>query len=789
MIARGTTIGVFLAAVSVLVCGLIGGLTAPALASGTPTGRATPPTINGRVVVIGVPGLLWKDVRPTRTPVLWGLTAQGAGGSLSVRTTKVNTCPTDGWLTLSAGQRARLQHGDCALPSAPVVSGEPSPTGPPPSGGAVAPGWPAIKSDNAGTSYHAQVGLLGDAVHSAGGCTTAIGPGAVFGLGDGSGRVDRYVPSPDKAAPADWSRCAITAVDVDEMFRAYLDAGVDPHGDQVPVGRGERAAAAAAVDRRVGQVLSSVPAGTAVLVAGLSDTGVRPHLRVAVARGGGFAPGFLTSGATRQQGLVTLTDLTATTLDLLGLPRPKEAVGSRWTDDRSGASTADRVAALADDDLAAQAIRNVQTSFYWVLFATQLALYGLAAIALRRLGRDPRARARILGGTRVTALLAAAAPGASFLAGLLPWWRAPHPTPVLVCTVLGFAALMAGLSLAGPWRRSSVAPGLVVAGLTALILALDVMTGSALQLNTLMGYTALVAGRFYGFGNQAFSLFAAAAVVTAAWLAEYPLRAAGRTSPEPEAADPSEQGDAETADQPRPDPGATRWSARRRDGKAAAAGVVALVGVVAVAVDGLPSWGSDFGGVLAIVPAFAMLGMMVTGRRVSPPRLALFGLAGAALVLLISYVNSRSSNPTHLGRFWQDLMDGDAWDVVSRKFDAMVGSVGYWPFTLPLAAALGCLFFVLARPNRWRVSLLHRAYEHSLTMRPALICALTVGVVGTLVNDSGVVILSVTFSLLMPLMLAAGIRSLELDLNAGTGRPRPREPRAASTGPPPAGRP
>ena len=93
-----------------------------------------------------------------------------------------------------------------------------------------------------------------------------------------------------------------------------------------------------------------------------------------------------------------------------------------------------------------------------------------------------------------------------------------------------------------------------------------------------MGYTALVAGRFYGFGNQAFSLFAVASILTAAWLAEYPLRA-GR--------------------------------------KALAAGIVALIGAFAVAVDGLPAWGSDFGGVIAMVPAFAMLALMVAGRRVS----------------------------------------------------------------------------------------------------------------------------------------------------------------------------
>jgi hypothetical protein len=135
-----------------------------------------------------------------------------------------------------------------------------------------------------------------------------------------------------------------------------------------------------------------------------------------------------------------------------------------------------------------------------------------------------------------------------------------------------------------------------------------------------------------------------------------------------------------------------------------------------------------------------------------------------------------------MGRFWRDLMDGNAWDVVTRKFDAMLNSLGYWPFTLALAAALVFLFFVLARPTRWRaVSLLHRAYQHTLTMRPALICALAVGIIGTLVNDSGVVILSVAFSLATPLMLAAGVRSLEIDLDEGTEQPRPRAPREAST--------
>ena len=752
MTQRGAKIGMFLAT-------LVAALMAVAVfspAHAEPAEGASPqqhaPAGDGRVVIIGVPGLLWSDVTEENTPALWGLTAEGSAASLSVRTTRVNTCPTDGWLTVSAGQRSRLPHGDCALPAAPILSGQNSPTGPPPAGGAIAPGWPAIKSDNADTNYHAQIGLLGDAVKSAGGCTTAVGPGAVFGVGDGGGRVDRYVDSPGKATAADWARCRLAAVEIDDVFRAYIDAGVDPEGEQYPLSERVRAEAAAAADRQIGQVVTGLPEGTTVLLAGLSDIGVDPHLRVAIAKGGGgtYGPGSMRSGATRQDGLVTLTDVTATALDVLGLAQPKQAVGSVWQPEPSDETTTERVESLEDSDVAAQAIRTVQTSFYWVLFATQLVLYGIAVLALRRLGGDRRSRARILGGTRVIALLGGAAPGASFLAGLLPWWRADNATPVLICTVLGFAGLLTGLALVGPWRRSAFAPGLVISGITATVLALDVMSGSNLQLNTLMGYTALVAGRFYGFGNQAFSLFAVASLLTAAWLSEYPLRA-GR--------------------------------------KALALGIVVVIGTFAVLVDGLPAWGSDFGGVIAMVPAFAMLGLMVTGRRVSALKLGLFGLAGAVLVLFISYLNSRSANPTHLGRFWQDLVDGEAWGIVTRKFDAMVNSLGYWPYTLAVAAAVVFLFFVLARPTRWRVSVLQRAYEHSATMRPALISALTVGVIGMLVNDSGVVILSVSLSLATPLMLAAGVRALEIDLrNEDSAPPEPSEPRRESTGSPSAER-
>ncbi|MFC0040647.1 hypothetical protein [Actinomadura rayongensis] len=710
-----------LVAVAALLAGT-GLLAAPA--------EAAPPS---RTVVIGVPGMMWSDVTATRTPTLWKLAGQGGAAALSVRTTRPGTCPTDGWLTVSAGQRSRLEPGDCLLPATPAAT---------PSGGATAADWPAIRADNAATTYHSRVGLLGDAVHRAGDCTFAVGAGAVYGLADGTGRVDHYVSAPDRARPEDWTRCRLSAVEIDDLFRAYQAAGVDAKGEQEAVAEAVRARAVSTADQRVAAVLAALPPGTNVLVAGLSDIGVPPHLRIAIGAttpGGptAFPRGLLTSSATHRPGLVTLTDVTATALKLLGLPQSDEAVGSAWRSQTSDEATASKIDGLGNQDVAAQAIRSVQGSFISTVVVAQIVLLGGAWLLLRRRPGTARRR-RVLGAARVVALLGGALPVSAFLAGIVPWWRSSHPAAVLVTTVLVLGALLTGAALGGPWRRSKLVPSLIIAAVTAGVLALDVMTGSHLQMNTFLGYTALVAGRFYGFGNQAFALFAAAAVLTAAWLAEYRVRAG----------------------QP--------WTA---------ALVIGAVGVGAVAVDGLPVWGSDFGGVLAMVPVFAMLALLAAGRRLRWWWLAGFGAAAVALVLLISWWNAHSANPTHLGKFWNDLVAGNGGEVVQRKFEAMTRSLGFWPLTALLAVVLVFLYFALADPARWRARPLLVAYRDTTTMGPALIAVLSVGIIGTLVNDSGVIILTVTLLLTVPLTIAAAIRSLETGART---EPRPSAPRSSA---------
>ena len=77
---------------------------APAVA--VPAAPRRPPSPPTRSILIGTGGLTWSDVSSEQTPALWSFLRDGSTAALSVRSVFTNTCPIDGWLSLSAGNRA-----------------------------------------------------------------------------------------------------------------------------------------------------------------------------------------------------------------------------------------------------------------------------------------------------------------------------------------------------------------------------------------------------------------------------------------------------------------------------------------------------------------------------------------------------------------------------------------------------------------------------------------------------------------------------------------------------------
>ncbi|GLX10560.1 hypothetical protein Misp03_74860 [Microbispora sp. NBRC 16548] len=663
--------------------------------------------VTGRVVMIGVPGLRWDDLDPRRTPALWGLAARGSSASLSTRTVPPEglpvTCPAAGWLTVSAGQRAGTPGTGCGPLPEPVTGA---------GGTATIPNWSELVAVQQSGPFKARLGLLADAVTAAGGKIAAIGPGAALTAADRSGRVATYAATP--AALPDLTPYALVVAEAGEITGAQPD---DPAGD----GRGqERRAAVSAADRTVAEVLAKVPAGSTVLVAGLSDSpgrgeGSIAHLHVAIAAGGPYGHGWLTAASTRQRALVTITDVTTTVTHLLGLPTPEGAVGRAWSGGGAAPPVSEAAPGLADADLASQVLREVREPFFITLVAAQLLFYGLAALVIRR-------HRRMLTTTRVVATISGALPVSIFLAQLVPWWGFAHPMPALLGTILGFAVLVAGLAYAGPWRRHVLGPPAVVAGISSLALLADVVTGSRLQVNAVAGYEPVTGGRFYGFGNMAFAVYSTGTILLLA---------------------------------------AVACALRRRPRLAVA--VCVAYGLLAIAGDGWPTWGADFGGVPSFVLGVAVCVLMVTGRRVSVLRLGLIAVAGGVLIMLIAVADwlRPADRRTHLGAFVQQIIGGEGGSVVGRKLGAMLHTLGNLPLTLLSVVALAFLFLVLARPSRWGAPALSLAYERTPELRAGLFGALTAAFTGFLINDSGIAIPAMALTVAVPLTLAASVRALQ----------------------------
>lgn len=682
----------------------------------------------GRVVVIGVPGLQWDDLDPARTPALWRLAAGGGAASLSTRTVppegRATTCPVAGWLTVSAGQRAAAAGTACTPPPDPAVAAD---------GSTTVPGWAALAEAQRSSPFRAQIGLLGQTVTAAGGKVAAIGPGAALAAADDSGRVQRYAASPSELA--DLGPYTLVVAEAGEIGRAWTDAEArDASASGSDIAPDVRRQAVAAADRTAGAVLALVPPGSTVLLAGLSDSGSIAHLHVAIATGPGGAEsgrepyrrGFLTASSTRQDALVTITDLTATVTHALGIGTPDGVVGRPWLSGGEAPEAAgSAVTRLADADLASQVLRQVREPFFAVLVVAQLLFYGLAAVVIRR-------HRRMLTATQVVAVVSGAVPVSTFLAQLVPWWSHSHPMAGLLLTIAGFAGLVAGLGFAGPWRRHVLGPLTVVAGVTSLALLLDVMTGSRLQVNAVTGYEPVTGGRFYGFGNMAFAAYSTGTILLLAGIA-HALRA------------------------------------RRR----LAVAVCLAYALLAIMGDGWPAWGADFGGVPSFVVGLAVFMLMITGRKVSAVRLGLIGLAGAVLIIVIAVVDwlRPADRRTHLGTFVQQLIGGEGGSVVGRKLGAMLHTLGNLPLTLLSLVALAFLFLVLSRPSRWGASALSLAYARAPELRAGLFGALTAALVGFGINDSGIAIPAMALTVAVPLTLAASVRALQLAPPTTPARP------------------
>ncbi len=669
---------------SALLACLLAGLT---LAAASPPARASTPAARPHVIVVGLSGLRWSDVSRTGTPTLWRLAGQGSAGNLVDYAVLPLTCPADGWLTLNAGARAQSGHTNASCGAFPAVR--------PAGAGATVPGLPSLAARN--QQYNPDFGLLA----SAASCATAVGPGAALALAGRSGHVASYLPSPSGLSAAVLSRCPLTVVDLGAL------------------GSSERAARLASADAQLATIAAESPPGSTLLVTAPGATTKPAHLQLTLVTGPGYASGLLDAASTRQPGLVVLTDLTTTVLGWLGRPAPADAVGSQITRGGRG-EPASAVRSLVGQDTAEQVWRDTHGEFFWAYSLADAAV--LAGIALACWGAAEDKRRRRARRWRLAGVFAASVPVGTFLANLVPWPTSAHPAAVLYGVAVAIAAVVAAAALAGPWRRDPLGPLGVICCVTVVVLGIDVMTGSRLQLETPFGLSVLEAGRFYGIGNEALGIYGLTALFTAAWLGLLMLR---------------------------------RYPSSRRPHRPAVL-AVAVVAVFAVFASGWPGFGGKVGGTIAMVPCFVLLGLVVAGVRLNWRRIGLVTVSGLALFAvfaLISYFLP-ATGKSDIGSFAGSTLHGHSGGLLLRKINSNIGSLSVNAFSplSPIVVVLAGL--MLWRPGWFGLTTAPRAYAAEPLIQPLLGVLWLLPVLGWLADDSGVIVPAAVLPLALPLGIA-----------------------------------
>jgi hypothetical protein len=689
------------------------------------------------------------DLRDADAPNLQRLLASSAIADLSTRTVRTRTEPSNGYLAVGAGARTV---GDSSLAGQNLEpdeaygdsragevftrrTGHPDPT----AVGVL--GISTMIDDNDAQPFDSVPGALGTALAREGierrvianadedelePAASRLHREAALALMDRTGRVrgtvgpDLLVRDPNapfglrldtdrvlRAFAGFGDRRGVTLVEASDLARADAYRKLARPEQRVTM----RTRALETTDRMVGRLLEKVDLSRdAVVVVGPYHTSRQRQLTVFGVHAPGVAPGYLQSSTTRRPGFVQIVDVAPTVLDLLGIDRP-ESMEGRPAEVTSGSRDFEsRVRFLVRANREAVFRDSTIGTASAVVVIVTIALTVAAWLALRYRVR------------RAHPPLAWVAYGAlgflvgTFVAGALPFdrWGTSAYFGFLVAWSVVFAAVCAWVG-----RRNPVDGLLVALGAIVGLHVVDLLSGAHLELNTVFGYTATVGIRLAGAGNPGSAQLCSAALLLATLLA---------------------------------------WRFRPPLGLRIAAILLAFV----VVVIGAPFFGQDFGGAISAAPAYLLLLLILTGRRVSAKAVALLAgvLVAAGLVAGLVDLARPAGSRTHVGRFFEKIGDQGVSgfvEVVGRKLGLMLRTFSNTGWVLVVLLAL-VAFVHVARTT----DLLPRLFRWITTLRAGLIAFATLLVLATVLNDSGVQVTGMMTAIFVPTFVILGCRASEL---------------------------
>ncbi|MFS8522330.1 MAG: hypothetical protein FWJ87_13330, partial [Micromonosporaceae bacterium] len=300
-----------------------------------------------------------------------------------------------------------------------------------------------------------------------------------------------------------------------------------------------------------------------------------------------------------------------------------------------------------------------------------------------------------------------------------------------------YTALCVGLAAATATAVSQLVPPgpLAVTGACAVLAATavtaDLLTGSGLQLNSVVGYSAHDGDRYSGLGAVGAGLLIAGVLLAAGCLAQRADR---------------------------------RWRPT----------VVVAVGAAGVVVAGNPYLGADVGTAVALTAGVCLAAALSTGGWLTFGRIAWAALAGVAVTGAVAMVDLRRpvEQRSGLGRLFVELANGTAGFGLQRvslaNWEALVGS----PMTLVAAVLMGFVWLVLLRP--WGG--LKRLFGLYPALRAGMLGTAVAAPLGGIVTGSALTVAGTAAAVAVPL---AAVASLRIRQPVGEAADAPRSAGAA----------
>jgi hypothetical protein len=148
-----------------------------------------------------------------------------------------------------------------------------------------------------------------------------------------------------------------------------------------------------------------------------------------------------------------------------------------------------------------------------------------------------------------------------------------------------------------------------------------------------------------------------------------------------------------------------------------------------------------------LVPVFGLLLLALAGHRLSWRSTAIAGVATAAALAVLTTLDLMRppASRTHLGR---SVAGGDVATTIQRKWAMNMHLFGHtlWTWMVPLTVAIVVVLLVVHQG--WQ-----RLLPKGSPLRAGAVATVAAGLLGWLVNDSGVVVAALVFVFVGPYLL------------------------------------